>query len=61
MIPREQNELLCRVEGAVPMGALMRQHWHDEKFGLKARAVVVKAPIRPAAVPAATVAGRDVA
>ncbi len=27
MITREQNELLCRVEGAAPMGALMRQHW----------------------------------
>ena len=27
MISREQNELLCRVEGAAPMGALMRQHW----------------------------------
>ena len=27
MITREQNELLCRIEGAAPMGALMRQHW----------------------------------
>jgi phthalate 4,5-dioxygenase oxygenase subunit len=27
MLTREQNELLCRVEGAAPMGALMRQHW----------------------------------
>ncbi|MBT2245957.1 MULTISPECIES: Rieske 2Fe-2S domain-containing protein [Sphingomonadales] len=23
----EQNDLLCRVEGAAPMGELMRQHW----------------------------------
>ena len=23
----EQNDLLCRVEGAAPMGQLMRQHW----------------------------------
>jgi phthalate 4,5-dioxygenase len=27
MLTREQNELLCRVEGSAPMGALMRQHW----------------------------------
>jgi phthalate 4,5-dioxygenase oxygenase subunit len=27
MMTREQNELLCRVEGAAAMGALMRQHW----------------------------------
>ncbi len=27
MITREQNELLCRVEGAAPMGQLMRRHW----------------------------------
>src|SRR3712207_2574449 len=27
MITREQNELLCRVEGAAPMGRLMRSHW----------------------------------
>src|SRR5688572_30474618 len=27
MTTREQNELLCRVEGAAPMGQLMRQHW----------------------------------
>lgn len=26
MMP-EQNDLLCRVEGAAPMGRLMRQHW----------------------------------
>lgn len=24
---KEENELLCRVEGAAPMGQLMRQHW----------------------------------
>ena len=23
----EENQLLCRVEGAAPMGALMRRHW----------------------------------
>ncbi len=23
----EDNDLLCRVEGKAPMGALMRQHW----------------------------------
>ena len=27
MLTREQNELLCRVEGSAPMGQLMRQHW----------------------------------
>ena len=27
MLTREQNELLCRVEGAAPMGQLMRRHW----------------------------------
>ena len=23
----DENQLLCRVEGAAPMGALMRRHW----------------------------------
>jgi phthalate 4,5-dioxygenase oxygenase subunit len=27
MLTREENELLCRVEGEAPMGALMRSHW----------------------------------
>lgn len=27
MLTREQNELLCRVEGRSPMGELMRRHW----------------------------------
>ena len=27
MLTAEQNELLCRVEGAAPMGQLMRRHW----------------------------------
>jgi phthalate 4,5-dioxygenase len=27
MLTREQNELLCRVEGHAPMGRLMRSHW----------------------------------
>src|SRR5215212_7453005 len=27
MLTRDQNELLCRIEGAAPMGVLMRQHW----------------------------------
>jgi phthalate 4,5-dioxygenase oxygenase subunit len=27
MLTREQNEALCRVEGAAPMGGLMRRHW----------------------------------
>src|ERR687884_858098 len=27
MLTREQNELLCRVEGNAPMGGLMRRHW----------------------------------
>jgi phthalate 4,5-dioxygenase oxygenase subunit len=27
MLSREQNELLCRVEGAAAMGQLMRRHW----------------------------------
>ena len=27
MMTPEENDLLCRVEGAAPMGRLMRQHW----------------------------------
>ncbi|MEO5700330.1 MAG: Rieske 2Fe-2S domain-containing protein [Casimicrobiaceae bacterium] len=27
MLTREENDLLCRVEGDAPMGRLMRQHW----------------------------------
>ena len=27
MLSREENELLCRVEGEAPMGRLMRAHW----------------------------------
>jgi len=27
MLTAEQNELLCRVEGAAPMGQMMRRHW----------------------------------
>src|SRR5437016_13910504 len=27
MLTREQNELLCRVEGTAPMGGIMRRHW----------------------------------
>ncbi|TXH38309.1 MAG: MarR family transcriptional regulator [Burkholderiaceae bacterium] len=27
MITKEENELLCRVEGDAPMGQLMRKHW----------------------------------
>ena len=27
MMTREENELLCRVEGEAPMGQLMRRHW----------------------------------
>lgn len=27
MLTREQNELLCRVERAAPMGQIMRRHW----------------------------------
>ncbi|HEY6821039.1 MAG TPA: Rieske 2Fe-2S domain-containing protein, partial [Burkholderiales bacterium] len=27
MLTKEQNELLCRVEGATPMGGIMRRHW----------------------------------
>jgi phthalate 4,5-dioxygenase oxygenase subunit len=27
MLTREKNDLLCRVEGAAPMGQLMRRHW----------------------------------
>jgi phthalate 4,5-dioxygenase oxygenase subunit len=27
MLTPEQNELLCRVEGAAPMGGIMRRHW----------------------------------
>jgi phthalate 4,5-dioxygenase oxygenase subunit len=27
MLTREENDLLCRVEGAAPMGQLMRRHW----------------------------------
>jgi len=27
MVTREENELLCRVEGDAPMGQIMRRHW----------------------------------
>src|SRR5689334_20765107 len=27
MLTKEQNELLCRVEGSAPMGGIMRRHW----------------------------------
>ena len=27
MLTREQNDLLCRVEGTAPMGGIMRRHW----------------------------------
>ena len=27
MLTKEQNDLLCRVEGAAPMGGIMRSHW----------------------------------
>ena len=27
MLTREENELLCRVEGNAPMGQIMRRHW----------------------------------
>src|SRR5437764_8008281 len=27
MLTKEQNELLCRVEGTAPMGGIMRSHW----------------------------------
>jgi phthalate 4,5-dioxygenase oxygenase subunit len=27
MLTKDQNELLCRVEGAAPMGQMMRRHW----------------------------------
>jgi phthalate 4,5-dioxygenase oxygenase subunit len=27
MLTREQNEMLCRVEGDAPMGGIMRRHW----------------------------------
>src|SRR6185295_13876016 len=27
MLTREQNELLCRVEGGATMGQMMRRHW----------------------------------
>src|SRR4051812_36921189 len=27
MLTKEQNELLCRIEGAAPMGQMMRRHW----------------------------------
>jgi phthalate 4,5-dioxygenase len=27
MLTRDQNELLCRVEGDAPMGGMMRRHW----------------------------------
>ncbi|MDB5775243.1 MAG: rieske [2Fe-2S] domain protein [Herbaspirillum sp.] len=28
MLSKEENDLLCRVEGDAPMGQLMRRHWH---------------------------------
>ena len=27
MLTREENELLCRVEGDAPMGQIFRRHW----------------------------------
>src|SRR5258706_3233046 len=27
MLTKDQNELLCRVEGSAPMGGIMRRHW----------------------------------
>ena len=27
MVTREENNLLCRVEGDAPMGQIMRRHW----------------------------------
>ena len=27
MLTKEQNELLCRVEGDAPMGQMARRHW----------------------------------
>src|SRR3979490_3122878 len=27
MVTREENDLLCRVEGDAPMGQIMRRHW----------------------------------
>ena len=27
MLTSQENDLLCRVEGAAPMGGLMRRHW----------------------------------
>ena len=27
MMTQEENDLLCRVEGDAPMGAIMRRHW----------------------------------
>ena len=27
MLTKEENELMCRVEGDAPMGQVMRRHW----------------------------------
>ena len=27
MLTKEENDLLCRVEGDAPMGQIMRRHW----------------------------------
>ena len=27
MVTREENDLLCHVEGDAPMGQIMRRHW----------------------------------
>ena len=27
MLTAEENDLLCRVEGAAPMGQILRRHW----------------------------------
>lgn len=27
MLTREENELMCRVEGDAPMGQVVRRHW----------------------------------
>jgi phthalate 4,5-dioxygenase oxygenase subunit len=53
MLTREQNELLCRVEGDAPMGGIMRRHWLPvcmseevaEKDGAPVRSRLVGEPL----------------
>ena len=48
MLTREENELLCRVEGDAPMGQLMRRHWTPVCLVEEVAEPVTPAPESPA-------------